>query len=180
MGLRTNEERPAAKRLVARLDERLDGPLNLDRDRPPLLVGARPRSKGMERKDLLEANGAIFTVQGKALASHAAKDVRVLVVGNPANTNCLIAQWNAPGVPPQQFSAMIRLDHHRAQSALAMHLGVRVSDVTNMSIWGNHSSTLYPDVFHAKVKGESVADKVDEAWIADSFIRSADRDRNAS
>jgi malate dehydrogenase len=135
-----------------------------------LLVGARPRSKGMERKDLLEANGAIFTVQGKALAANAASDVRVLVVGNPANTNCLIAQRNAPGVPPEQFSAMTRLDHHRAQSALAEHLGVKNSDVTHMSIWGNHSSTLYPDVFHTKVKGQDASELVDEAWVAERFI----------
>ncbi|MGH9055988.1 MAG: malate dehydrogenase, partial [Acidimicrobiales bacterium] len=118
-----------------------------------LLVGARPRSKGMERKDLLEANGAIFTVQGKALSDNAAPDVRVLVIGNPANTNALIAMHNAPNVPAERFTAMTRLDQNRAKAQLASKAGRPVSEVTNMTIWGNHSATQYPDLFHAKVGG---------------------------
>ena len=118
-----------------------------------LLVGARPRTKGMERGDLLEANGGIFKPQGRALNDHAASDIKVLVVGNPANTNCLIAQSNAPDIPAQRFTAMMRLDHNRAIAQVAKKTGARISDVTNMTIWGNHSATQYPDVFHAKVKG---------------------------
>ena len=114
-----------------------------------LLVGARPRSKGMERKDLLEANGAIFTVQGKALSDNAAPDIRVLVVGNPANTNALIAMHNAPNISPERFTAMTRLDQNRAKAQLAARSGVPVTEVTNMTIWGNHSATQYPDVFRA-------------------------------
>src|SRR5947208_16158480 len=113
-----------------------------------LLVGSRPRSKGMERKDLLEANGAIFTVQGKALADNAADDVKILVVGNPANTNCLIAMNNAKKIPAERFTAMTRLDHNRAVAQLAAKTGTLVSDVKRMTIWGNHSNTQYPDVFH--------------------------------
>src|SRR5947209_7818439 len=125
-----------------------------------LLVGSRPRTKGMERKDLLEANGAIFTVQGRALANSAKKDVRVLVVGNPANTNCLIAMNNAKGLDPTCFTAMTRLDHNRAMAQLAHKVGAHVSDVRKMTIWGNHSATQYPDIFHAEVGGKKAAELV--------------------
>src|SRR5258706_10298157 len=135
-----------------------------------LLVGSRPRTKGMERKDLLEANGAIFTVQGKALAAGAADDLRVLVVGNPANTNCLIAMNNAKSIPRERFTAMTRLDHNRAKAQLAAKTGVQVASVTNMTIWGNHSATQYPDIFHAKVDGKTASDLVDQAWIESDFI----------
>ena len=136
-----------------------------------LLVGARPRTKGMERGDLLEANGAIFTVQGKAINDKAADDVRVLVVGNPANTNALIAMHSAPDVPNDRFTAMMRLDHNRALTQVAQKTGVQVAEVTNMTIWGNHSATQYPDVVHAKVSGKSAWDTIsDEAWVADTFI----------
>jgi len=136
-----------------------------------LLVGSRPRTKGMERKDLLEANGAIFTVQGKALSDHAAADVRILVVGNPANTNCLIAMHNAPTISPDRFSAMTRLDHNRAKAQLAAKVGRAVSEVSRMTIWGNHSATQYPDVFHARVGGRNAAELVDDrAWLAEEFI----------
>ncbi len=136
-----------------------------------LLVGSRPRSKGMERADLLEANGAIFTAQGKALAEVAADDVRVLVVGNPANTNCLIAQRNAEGIPAERFTAMTRLDHNRAKAQLAAKAGVPVADVTRMTIWGNHSATQYPDIFHAEVGGRPAAEVVDDrAWLEGDFI----------
>ena len=131
-----------------------------------LLVGSRPRSKGMERKDLLEANGAIFTVQGKALSDNAAADVRILVVGNPANTNALIAMNNAPGIRPSRFTAMTRLDHNRAMAQLAAKTGTTVNDVTRMTIWGNHSATQYPDLFHAEVNGKNAAELIDDqAWI---------------
>src|SRR3954454_15679435 len=122
------------------------------------LIGARPRSKGMERADLLEANGAIFKPQGEAIHAGAADDGRLLVVGNPANTNALIAMSNAPDVPRERFTAMTRLDENRAVSMLAKKLGVTVSDITNMTIWGNHSSTQYPDIFHAKVNGRNAAE----------------------
>jgi malate dehydrogenase len=136
-----------------------------------LLVGARPRTKGMERADLLEANGGIFKPQGEALNEHAAGDVRVLVVGNPANTNCLIALSNAGDIPRERFNAMMRLDHNRAVGQLANKLGAPVSEITNMSVWGNHSPTMYPDLINARVRGESAWDAVDdEAWIADEFI----------
>jgi malate dehydrogenase len=136
-----------------------------------LLVGARPRSKGMERSDLLEANGGIFKPQGQALNAHAASDIRVLVVGNPANTNCLIAASNAPDIPRERFTAMTRLDHNRAIAQVAAKTGSSVSDVTNMTIWGNHSATQYPDVFHAKVKGRPAAETIDDQrWIEDEFI----------
>jgi malate dehydrogenase len=135
------------------------------------LVGSRPRTKGMERKDLLEANGAIFTVQGRALAEAAKPDVKVLVVGNPANTNCLIAQANAGGLAPDRFTAMTRLDHNRAKAQVAARLGVPVSDVRRMTIWGNHSATQYPDVFHAEVGGEPVVERVGgQEWIEQAFI----------
>jgi malate dehydrogenase len=136
-----------------------------------LLVGARPRGPGMERKDLLEANGAIFVPQGKALGEVAARDVKVLVVGNPANTNCLIAMKNAPSLKPEQFTAMMRLDHNRALTQVAQKTGKAVTAVKNMTIWGNHSATQYPDVFNAKVDGRSAAEAVnDQAWIEGTFI----------
>ena len=135
-----------------------------------LLVGSRPRTKGMERKELLEVNGAIFTAQGKALAAGAASDVRVLVVGNPANTNCLIAMNNAGSIPRERFTAMTRLDHNRAVGQLAQKVGAPVASVTLMTIWGNHSATQYPDVFHAQVDGKPALDFVDQAWIEKDFI----------
>jgi malate dehydrogenase len=136
-----------------------------------LLVGSRPRTKGMERAELLSANGEIFTVQGKALNSVAASDVRVLVVGNPANTNCLIAMNNAPDIPNERFTSMMRLDHNRAIAQLAAKLAVPVTDVSDMGVWGNHSPTMYPDLFHAKVGGRTAADVVDDReWIENQFL----------
>jgi malate dehydrogenase len=135
-----------------------------------LLVGARPRSKGMERADLIEANGGIFGPQGEAIAERAADDVRILVVGNPANTNCLIAMSHASGVPRERFTAMTRLDHNRAVAQLAKKVDCRVDDVTNMGVWGNHSPTMYPDLFNTKVKGQTAADLVDRDWIENEFI----------
>jgi malate dehydrogenase len=136
-----------------------------------LLVGARPRSKGMERGDLLEANGGIFKPQGKALNDRAAADIKVLVVGNPANTNCLIAQSNALDIPRERFTAMTRLDHNRAIAQLAAKAGARVEDITNMTIWGNHSATQYPDIFHAKVSAQNAAEVVaDQHWLEGDFI----------
>ncbi len=136
-----------------------------------LLVGARPRTKGMERGDLLEANGAIFTVQGKALNEQAANDIRIGVTGNPANTNALIAMSNAPDIPQGRFSALTRLDHNRAISQLAAKTGATVSDIKRMTIWGNHSATQYPDIFHAEVGGKNAAEVVnDQAWIETEFI----------
>jgi malate dehydrogenase len=136
-----------------------------------LLVGARPRSKGMERSDLLEANGGIFKPQGQALNGHAADDIKVLVVGNPANTNCLIAQSNAPDIPRERFTAMTRLDHNRAIGQLARKTGAAVKDITNVTIWGNHSATQYPDIFHAKVGGQNAAELVnDQDWLENDFI----------
>src|SRR5690606_5700789 len=135
-----------------------------------LLVGSRPRGPGMERNDLLQANGAIFTTQGRALNDHASRDVKVLVVGNPANTNCLIALNSAPDLAPSQFSAMTRLDHNRAISQLADKVGKQVTDVKKMIIWGNHSSTHVPDVSHSLVGGEPAIDSVDDAWIEKDFI----------
>jgi malate dehydrogenase len=136
-----------------------------------ILVGARPRSKGMERSDLLEANGGIFKPQGEALNEHAASDIKVLVVGNPANTNCLIAQSNAPDIPRDRFTSMMRLDHNRAIAQLARKVGVPVSEVTNVTVWGNHSTTQYPDIVHAKVGGRNAADAVgDQQWIENEFI----------
>src|ERR1700689_996212 len=136
-----------------------------------LLVGARPRTKGMERGDLLEANGGIFKPQGEALNAHAASDLKVLVVGNPANTNCLIAASNAPDIPRGRFTAMVRLDHNRAIAQVAKKTGSQVADVTNMTIWGNHSATQYPDVFNAKVKGSNAAEVIaDQAWIENDFL----------
>ena len=136
-----------------------------------LLVGSRPRTKGMERADLLEANGAIFTVQGKALSAAAADDCKILVVGNPANTNCLIAMNNCDRLPEKNFTAMTRLDHNRALAQVAAKADVPVADVTRMTIWGNHSATQYPDVFHAQIDGKPALDVIgDEAWVEDDFI----------
>ena len=135
-----------------------------------LLVGARPRGPGMERKDLLSANGAIFGPQGKALNAHAKRDVKVLVVGNPANTNALIAQANAPDLDPKCFTAMVRLDHNRAKGQLAAKTGAHNTDVAKMIIWGNHSSTQYPDIHHATVKGKPALSLVDQAWYEKEFI----------
>jgi malate dehydrogenase len=136
-----------------------------------MLVGARPRTAGMERGDLLSANGAIFTAQGKALNAVAADDIRVLVTGNPANTNALIAMSNARDIPKERFNALTRLDHNRAISQLAAKLGVAVTEIKHMTIWGNHSATQYPDIFHAEVDGKNAAELVnDQAWIADTFI----------
>jgi malate dehydrogenase len=136
-----------------------------------LLVGSRPRTKGMERAELLGENGKIFTGQGKALNQKAADDVKVLVVGNPANTNCLIAMNNAPDIPRERFTSMMRLDHNRAIAQLANKAEVAVSDVSKMGVWGNHSPTMYPDLFHAEVKGRQAAAVVDDqAWIEDDFL----------
>ena len=135
-----------------------------------LLVGARPRGKGMQRSDLLEANGGIFGPQGAALNAHAADDIRVLVVGNPANTNALITRAHAPDIPADRFTAMMRLDHNRAVFQLADHLHVPVSAVRNVTVWGNHSSTQYPDLSHTEVDGKRALDLLDEAWVRDSFI----------
>jgi len=136
-----------------------------------LLVGARPRTKGMERGDLLEANGGIFKPQGEAINAGAAEDIRVLVVGNPANSNALIAASHAPDVPTERFTAMTRLDHNRALSQLAKKTGASVADITKLTIWGNHSATQYPDIFHAEIAGKPAAEIVnDEAWLRDEFI----------
>ncbi|MFH5822173.1 malate dehydrogenase [Georgenia sp. AZ-5] len=135
-----------------------------------LLVGARPRTKGMERGDLLEANGGIFGPQGEAINAGAADDIKVLVVGNPANTNALIAQRHAPDVPADRFTAMTRLDHNRALSQLAAKTGTPVSEIQKLTIWGNHSATQYPDIFHATVAGKPAADLVDEEWLEKDFI----------
>ena len=135
-----------------------------------LLVGARPRGPGMERKDLLEANAAIFSAQGKAINDNASRDIKVLVVGNPANTNALITQRNAPDIDPRQFTAMTRLDHNRAMSQIAEKAGKSINDVKNMTIWGNHSATQYPDLHHAKVEGQLAIDMVDQAWYEQDFI----------
>ena len=136
-----------------------------------LLVGSRPRTKGMERKDLLEMNGAIFTEQGRALSDVASRDVKVLVVGNPANTNCLIAMKNAPGLKPSNFTAMMRLDHNRALSQIAAKVGQPVSSVRKVTIWGNHSATQYPDLYHAEAGGKPVAALInDQAWVESTFI----------
>ena len=135
------------------------------------LVGSRPRTKGMERRELLAENGAIFTVQGKAIGENASPDVRVLVVGNPANTNCLIAMHHAPDIPPERFTAMTRLDHNRAMAQLAAKAGVSVADVTRMTIWGNHSSTQYPDIFRARIGDRPAIEVIDDqAWLEETFI----------
>ena len=157
--------------LLAGLDIHDDPRAAFDGCGVALLIGARPRTKGMERSDLLEANGGIFRPQGEAINEGAADDIKVLVVGNPANTNCLIAMSHAPDVPRERFTAMTRLDHNRAIGQLASKLGVPVTEITNMTIWGNHSTTQYPDLVHARVGGRGAWDAVDdEAWIADEFI----------
>lgn len=157
--------------LLAGITRSDDANVAFDGANVAFLVGSRPRTKGMERGDLLEANGAIFTVQGKALSENAADDIRVLVVGNPANTNALIAQQNAPAIPAERFTAMTRLDHNRAKAQLAAKLDKTVNDITKMTIWGNHSATQYPDLFHAEVDGRSAAEVVgDQAWLENDFI----------
>ncbi len=157
--------------LLAGIDIYDDAKQAFDGTNIALLVGARPRTKGMERADLLEANGGIFKPQGEAIAAGAASDIKVLVVGNPANTNALIAMSNADGVPSERFTAMTRLDHNRAIAQLAQKTGASVSEITNMAIWGNHSPSMYPDLFNAKIRGERAWDVVgDEAWVADEYI----------
>ncbi len=135
-----------------------------------LLVGARPRGPGMERKDLLEANAAIFSVQGKAINAVASRDIKVLVVGNPANTNAVITQCNAPDIDPRNFTAMTRLDHNRAMTQLAQKTKSSINDITNLLIWGNHSATQYPDIHNALVKGKPAMDMIDQAWYEEDFI----------
>lgn len=135
-----------------------------------ILVGARPRSKGMERKDLLEANGAIFTIQGKALSAVANKNVKVLVVGNPANTNALIAQKNAHGLNPHNFTAMMRLDHNRALTQIAKKIGTTITSIKKVTVWGNHSATQYPDIFHAEANNNNVSTLVEKQWLESNFI----------
>lgn len=135
-----------------------------------LLVGARPRGPGMERKDLLEANAAIFSAQGKAINDNASRDIKVLVVGNPANTNALITQRNAPDINPRQFTAMTRLDHNRGMAQLANKLGKSINDVKKMLIWGNHSSTQYPDLHHCLVDGKAAIEQIDQGWYVDEYI----------
>ncbi|MFN2289329.1 MAG: malate dehydrogenase [Chromatocurvus sp.] len=135
-----------------------------------LLVGARPRGPGMERKDLLEANAQIFSVQGKAINDQANRDVRVLVVGNPANTNALIAQRNAPDIDPRNFTAMMRLDHNRAMTQLAQKTGTSINDISRMTVWGNHSATQYPDLFNALVTGKPAIDQIEQTWYEETFI----------
>lgn len=147
-----------------------DADVAFDQTDYALLVGSRPRSKGMERKDLIEANAAIFSVQGKALNDHASRSVKVLVVGNPANTNSLIAQRNAPDLDPRQFTAMTRLDHNRAKALLAARAGKHVNDVTGLCIWGNHSATQYPDLHDAEVAGKRALELVDQDWYQTEFI----------
>ena len=156
--------------LLAGVDITDDVTAAFDRVNVALLVGARPRTKGMERGDLLAANGGIFAPQGRAINAGAADDVRVLVVGNPANTNALIAQAAAPDVPAERFTAMTRLDHNRAVAQLATRLSLAVAEIRRLTIWGNHSATQYPDVFYAEAAGKPVADQVDQAWLADEFI----------
>jgi malate dehydrogenase len=160
-----------AFQLLAGIDIHDDPKSAFDGANIGLLVGARPRTKGMERADLLEANGGIFKPQGEAINAGAADDVKILVVGNPANTNALIAMRNAPDVPRERFTAMTRLDHNRAVAQLAKKTGAAVADITNMAVWGNHSPTMYPDLFNASVRGERAWDVVgDEAWVAGEFI----------
>jgi malate dehydrogenase len=157
--------------LLAGVDVHDDAKAAFDGVNVALLVGARPRTKGMERSDLLEANGGIFKPQGEAINDGAADDVKVLVVGNPANTNCLIAMSNAPDVPRERFTAMTRLDHNRAITQLAKKADAAVAEITNMTVWGNHSTTQYPDLFHARVRGEVAADVVDDQeWLESEFI----------
>jgi malate dehydrogenase len=157
--------------LLSSIDLHDDANAAFDGVNVALLIGSRPRTKGMERAELLGENGKIFTVQGKALADRAASDVKVLVVGNPANTNCLIAMNNARDIPRERFTSMMRLDHNRAVAQLASKLAVPVTDVTHMGVWGNHSPTMYPDLFHAQVGGRQASLVVDDqAWIEDEFL----------
>jgi len=156
--------------LLSGLDITDDAAAAFDGANVALLVGARPRAKGMERGDLLEANGGIFAPQGRAINAGAADDIRVLVVGNPANTNALIAQAAAPDVPAGRFTAMTRLDHNRALAQLSRKLSVPLTDIVKLTIWGNHSATQYPDLHHAEVGGKAAADQVDESWLRDEFI----------
>ncbi|MGN6205055.1 malate dehydrogenase [Humibacter sp.] len=156
--------------LLASVDVTDDDAAAFDGTNVALLVGARPRSAGMERADLLEANAAIFGPQGRAINEHAASDVRVLVVGNPANTNALIASAHAPDVPPERFTAMTRLDHNRAVAQLALKAEAPVTDVDGVIVWGNHSATQYPDVSHATVDGRPALEVVDEAWCEEVFV----------
>jgi malate dehydrogenase len=156
--------------LVAGIETSDDANAAFDGVNYALLVGSRPRTKGMERSELLSANGAIFTAQGKALAAGAASDVRILVVGNPANTNCLIAMNNAGTIPRERFTAMTRLDHNRALAQLSAKCDVPVTSLSHMTIWGNHSATQYPDLFHAEVDGKNAAELVGQEWIESTFI----------
>jgi malate dehydrogenase len=157
--------------LLAGVDITDDAKVAFDRVSVALLIGAKPRSKGMERADLLEANGGIFKPQGEAINAGAADDVKILVVGNPANTNALIAQSNAPDIPRERFSAMTRLDHNRAIAQLARKTGAAVGDITNMGVWGNHSPTMFPDLFNAKVGGRNAAEVVgDQEWYENDFL----------
>ena len=156
--------------LLAGIDVYDDATKAFDGVNVALLVGARPRTAGMERGDLLSANGGIFKPQGAALNAGAASDIKVLVVGNPANTNALIAQAHAPDIPAERFTAMTRLDHNRALAQLAGKLGVPLTEISRMTIWGNHSATQYPDLFHCTVGGRPAAEQVDEAWLRDTFI----------
>ena len=157
--------------LLAGIDITDDAKAAFEGTNVALLVGARPRTKGMERADLLEANGGIFKPQGEAINAGAADDVKVLVVGNPANTNALIAMSAAPDVPRERFTAMTRLDHNRAIAQLARKTGAAVSEITNMTVWGNHSPSMFPDLFNAKIGGRNAAEVVDdEAWYADEYI----------
>jgi malate dehydrogenase len=156
--------------LLAGIDISDDPNLAFDGANVALLIGARPRSKGMERADLLEANGQIFKPQGRALNDHAADDARILVVGNPANTNALIAMNNAPDIPSERFGAMTRLDENRAVAQLAQKLGVGVGDVQDLVVWGNHSPTMFPDLFNAKVNGQRAVDQVDIDWYENEYI----------
>jgi malate dehydrogenase len=162
--------------LLAGLDLHDDAGEAFDGVNVALLVGSRPRTKGMERAELLAENGKIFTGQGRALNENAAADVKVLVVGNPANTNCLIAMNNAPEIPRRRFTSMMRLDHNRAIAQLAAKLAVPVTDISNMGVWGNHSPTMYPDLFHARVRGEPAAKVLDDQeWIEHEFLPSVGR-----
>jgi len=157
--------------LLAGIDLYDDADKAFDGANLALLVGSRPRTKGMERSELLSENGKIFTLQGKTLSERAASDVKVLVVGNPANTNCLIAMSNAPDVPRERFTSMMRLDHNRAIAQLAAKLAVPVSEISKMGVWGNHSPTMYPNLFHAQVGGEQASVRVDDqVWIESSFL----------
>jgi malate dehydrogenase len=157
--------------LLAAVDISDDPNVAFDGANYALLVGARPRGPGMERSDLLEANGGIFKPQAQAVNAHAASDVRILVVGNPANTNALITMSNAPDVPRERFSAMMRLDHNRAKAQLAAKAGASVADVTRMTVWGNHSATQYPDIFNARIAGSNAAEVVaDQEWLESDFL----------